>query len=81
MVSLSEGIDELPDETDEEGVCADFERAAVSKAFPMAIAFKELRAVVELFRERLVAKPRSSLSASKVASLLTNSACSNWTTT
>lgn len=75
------GMDELIDETDEEGVSADLARAAASKAFPTAIAFKELRAVAEPFLDRLVAKPRSSLSDSDVAALLTNSACSNWTTT
>lgn len=47
--------------------------------FPMAL--REARAVEEGCRDKVVATPLTSLSASSVGSLETNSFCSNWTTT
>ena len=47
----------------------------------LPIALREARAVEEGFRDKLVATPLTSLSASSVGSLETNSFCSNWTTT
>jgi hypothetical protein len=41
----------------------------------------EMRDSKEALREMVVAVPLSSLSSSSVGSLLTNSFCSNWTTT
>ena len=45
------------------------------------IALREARAVEDELRDRVVAIPLTSLSASSVGSLETNSFCSNWTTT
>lgn len=73
--------DALPDEADDEGVIAARARAAASNALPMPIAPSALRAVEEPFLDILVATPLTSFSDSEVGSLLTNSFCSNWTTT
>lgn len=45
------------------------------------IALREARAVEEETRDKVVATPLASLSASSVGSRETNSFCSNWTTT
>lgn len=70
-------IDVLPDEADDEGVIAARARAAASNALPMLIAPSALRAVEDPFLDMLVATPFTSFSVSEVASLLTNSFCSN----
>ena len=74
-------IDALPDEADDEGVTATRARAAASKALLMLIAPSALRAVDEPFLDMLVATPFTSFSEAEVDSLLTNSFCSNCTTT
>lgn len=48
---------------------------------PRPIALRVARAVEEEVRDKVVATPLTSLSASSVGSLETNSFCSNWTTT
>ena len=47
----------------------------------LPIALRVARAVEEEFRDKVVGTPLTSLSASSVGSLETNSFCSNWTTT
>lgn len=66
---------------DEDGVAWALPRAL---PFPLAlslIAPSAERAVEEDTRESVVATPLTSLSVSSVGSRLTNSFCSNWTTT
>ena len=72
---------DLFDDTEDDGVACARALAAASNAFPILIAPSALRAVELLFREILVGTPLTSFSVSEVGSRLTNSFCSNWTTT
>lgn len=77
------GVD-LPDDTDDDGeLFALSFLAAISSANAALepIAPKADTAVDDPFRARLVAVPLTSLSVSSVGSRLTNSFCSNCTTT
>ena len=77
---------DLPDPSDEDGVGCALLRALAPPLFrPFAlllIAPRVERAVDEEVRETVLnATPLTSLSVSSVGSRLTNSFCSNWTTT
>lgn len=79
----------FPEPADDEGVWVALpallerpEGTAKATLFALLLmAPRAERAVEEEFRERVVATPLSSFSDSSVGSRLTNSFCSNWTTT
>ncbi len=68
------------DDMDDEGE----ELADLALCFSVSLdsmGAKVVMELLELMRERVVATPLTSLSVSLVGSRLTNSFCSNWTTT